>query len=178
MPARHNVVFSCGNEVNILTKRRALCHTDHMSRAHYELTPRLLDALYTESMILADEARSYFDRDPTANGLPIEVAVAFSCESLKVTTRLMHSIAWLLHQKALRAGEVAPADMSSDMRDLGYAPATDDHQMHRFPSEAQELIAASEDLYFRIARISSAMRYTQPYAPTPHAMVERIRQAF
>ena len=149
-----------------------------MTRPHNGLTPRLLDALYTESMLLADEARSYFDRDPTANGLPIEVAVAFSCESLKVTTRLMHSIAWLLHQKALRAGEVAPGAMNSDMRDLGYAPATDDFQLERFPQEARELIAASEDLYFRLSRISTAMRYTNDTAPTPHMMVERLRQAF
>ncbi len=158
--------------------RTILWHISIMSRAQYELTPRLLDALYTESMLLADEARSYFDRDPTANGLPIEVAVAFSCESLKVTTRLMHSIAWLLHQKALRAGEVAPADMSSDMRDLGYAPATDDYQLARFPDEARELIAASEDLYFRLSRISTALRYTSEVAPAPHEMVERIRRAF
>jgi regulator of CtrA degradation len=149
-----------------------------MNAPHYELTPKLLSALYTEAMLLADEARAYFDRDPTANGLPIEVAVAFSCESLKVTTRLMHSIAWLLNQKALRAGELSQSDASSDARDLGYAPATDGYQLERFPDEARELIAASEDLYFRLSRISSAMRYSNEEAPVPHAMVERIRQAF
>ena len=68
--------------------------------------------------------------------------------------------------------------MNSDMRDLGYAPATDDFQLERFPQEARELIAASEDLYFRLSRISTAMRYTNDTAPAPHMMVERIRQAF
>jgi regulator of CtrA degradation len=149
-----------------------------MNAPHYELTPKLLSALYTEAMLLADEARAYFDRDPTANGLPIEVAVAFSCESLKVTTRLMHSIAWLLNQKALRAGELSQNEASSDARDLGYAPATDDYQLARFPDEARELIAASEDLYFRLSRVSTAMRYTNDAAPAPHTMIERIKQAF
>jgi regulator of CtrA degradation len=149
-----------------------------MNAPHYELTPKLLSALYTEAMLLADEARAYFDRDPTANGLPIEVAVAFSCESLKVTTRLMHSIAWLLNQKALRAGELSQDEASSDARDLGYAPATDDYQLARFPAEARELIAASEDLYFRLSRVSTAMRYTNDVAPAPHIMIERIKQAF
>jgi regulator of CtrA degradation len=149
-----------------------------MNAPHYELTPKLLSALYTEAMLLADEARAYFDRDPTANGLPIEVAVAFSCESLKVTTRLMHSIAWLLNQKALRAGELSQSDASSDARDLGYAPATDGYQLERFPQEARELIVASEDLYFRLSRISTAMRYISQEAPVPHNMIERIRQAF
>jgi regulator of CtrA degradation len=149
-----------------------------MNAPHYELTPKLLSALYTEAMLLADEARAYFDRDPTANGLPIEVAVAFSCESLKVTTRLMHSIAWLLNQKALRAGELSQDEANSDARDLGYAPATDDYQLARFPDEARELIAASEDLYFRLSRVSTAMRYTNDAAPAPHMMIERIKQAF
>jgi regulator of CtrA degradation len=149
-----------------------------MNAPHYELTPKLLSALYTEAMLLADEARAYFDRDPTANGLPIEVAVAFSCESLKVTTRLMHSIAWLLNQKALRAGELSQDEANSDSRDLGYAPATDDYQLERFPDEARELIAASEDLYFRLSRVSVALRYANDEAPAPHMMIERIRQAF
>lgn len=149
-----------------------------MNSSHHELTPKLLGALYTEAMVLADEVRAYFDRDPTANGLPLEVAVAFSCESLKVTTRLMHSIAWLLNQKAYRAGELSHDQANSDARDLGYAPATDDYQLARFPQEARELIAASEDLYFRLSRISTAMRYISPDAPAPHSLVERLRQAF
>jgi regulator of CtrA degradation len=149
-----------------------------MNAPYHELTHKLLSALYTEAMLLADEARAYFDRDPMRNGLPIEVAVAFSCESLKVTTRLMHSIAWLLNQKALLAGELSQAQANSDARDLGYAPATDDYQLARFPEEARNLIAASEDLYFRLSRVSSAMRYTIAEAPASHAMVERLRLAF
>jgi regulator of CtrA degradation len=149
-----------------------------MELRHHELTPKLLDALYTESMLLADEARSYFDRDPLNGGYSPEVSVAFSCESLKVTTRLMHSIAWLLNQKALRAGELSIADASSDVRDLGYAPASDDFQMDRFPAEAQELIRASEDLYFRLQRVNMAMRNRHDDAPVPHVWHERIRQAF
>lgn len=149
-----------------------------MNSSHHELTPKLLSALYTEAMVLADEVRAYFDRDPTANGLPLEVAVAFSCESLKVTTRLMHSIAWLLNQKAYRAGELSQDQANSDARDLGYAPATDDYQLARFPQEARELISASEDLYFRLSRISTAMRYITNAAPASHKMIERIREAF
>lgn len=149
-----------------------------MKPNHYELTPKLLDMLYTESMLLADEARSYFDRDPVASGVPVEVSVAFSCESLKVTTRLMHAIAWLLNQKALRAGEISSVQAGSAARDLGYAPASDDMMMPRFPEEARELIAASEDLYFRLSRISSALRYADHRPPVPHGLVERLRQAF
>lgn len=146
--------------------------------AHHELTPKLLTALYTEAMLLADEARSYFDRDQMNGNLSPEISVAFSCESLKVTTRLMHSIAWLLNQKALRAGELSQFEADSEARELGYAPASDDFQVGRFPREAQALIAASEDLYFRLQRMSNKVRAAADPVPEPHAMRERIRAAF
>lgn len=146
--------------------------------AHQELTPKLLDALYTEAMLLADEARSYFDRDQMSGNVSPEISVAFSCESLKVTTRLMHSIAWLLNQKAYRAGELSQTDADSDARDLGYAPASDDFQVSRFSDEARSLIAASEDLYFRLQRISNKVRLDAETVPEPHAMMARIRASF
>jgi regulator of CtrA degradation len=145
---------------------------------HHELTPKLLDSLYTEAMLLADEARSYFDRDQLSGNLSPEISVAFSCESLKVTTRLMHSIAWLLNQKALRAGELSQFDADSDARDLGYAPASDGYQVERFPQEAQSLIASSEDLYFRLQRFNGRMRDQKVAMPEPLAMMERIRASF
>src|SRR3954466_7205772 len=57
-------------------------------------------------MLLADEARAYLDRQGRADRDSLEpiVRVSFSCESLKVTTRLMHVIAWLLTQRAVEAG--------------------------------------------------------------------------
>ncbi len=149
-----------------------------MQDLHYEMTPKLLDALYTEAMILADEARSYFDRDLMASVLSPEISVAFSCESLKVTTRLMHSIAWLLNQKALRAGEISELEASREARDLGYAPASDDFQLGSFPEEAQSLIKASEDLYLRLQRVNMAIRRVSAEAPVPHALRERLLAAF
>jgi regulator of CtrA degradation len=149
-----------------------------MNHKHHELTPKLVDSLYTEAMLLADEARAYFDRDQMAGNLSPEISVAFSCESLKVTTRLMHSIAWLLNQKALRAGEISATDAYSDARELGYSPASDGLQTARFPEEAQALIAASEDLYYRLQRMNQKMRALSAAPSEPHAMMERIRASF
>lgn len=149
-----------------------------MESLHHELTPKLLESLYTEAMILADEARSYFDRDQMTVNLSPEISVAFSCESLKVTTRLMHSIAWLLNQKALLTGEISQYDSLTDARDLGYSPASDSFQVERFPEEARTLIAASEDLYFRLQRLSQKMRSAEMPVPEPLAMIERLRASF
>jgi regulator of CtrA degradation len=149
-----------------------------MQSLQHHLTPKLIDSLYTEAMVLADEARSYFDSDRTRQISPAEVAVAFSCESLKVTTRLMHVIAWLLNQKAIRAGEIHPSDTLRELDELGYAPATDDWMVGRMPDEARLLITASEDLYYRVQRVSSNVYNLNEEAPAPHRMIERLRQAF
>lgn len=149
-----------------------------MNAAKYEITPKLLDALYVEAMILADEARSYFDRGPVAGALSPMASVAFSCESLKVTTRLMHSIAWLLNQKAVRAGEISAADMDSEARQLGYAPASDPFLTGQFPDDAREIVRTSEDLYYRLQRISEGLRSQYQSPPEPIRLREKIMQAF
>ena len=149
-----------------------------MSNARLELTPLLLDSLYTEAMLLADEARACFDRSYDAGHLSPEIAVAFSCESLKVTTRLMHSIAWLLNQKALRAGEITESEARNETNNLGYAPARDGPLVLQFPLETQALIGASKELYSRPQRLSEKMRATVPQASEPHAMRDRLRASF
>src|SRR5215213_463695 len=80
--------------------------------AQSRITPRLIDGFYTEAMILADEARAYFDDLGRADRLELDpfARVGFACESLKVTTRIMHIVAWLLTQRAVESGEIYAAD--------------------------------------------------------------------
>lgn len=116
---------------------------------------RLIDTLYVDAMVLADEARGYFDdggRTERATLDPL-ARVSFSCESLKVTTRLMHIIAWLLTQRAVDAGEMAPRDALDPSRRLGPAPVSDEAVVEALPREARTLIAASTELYRRVARL-------------------------
>lgn len=162
----------------LLTVAIGFWHGLWMPEPHYQLTPKLIDGLYTEAMLLADEARSYFDSDHAREITPVEVAVAFSCESLKVTTRLMHVIAWLLNQKAVGAGEIHPTDMLRGLDELGYAPATDGWMVDRMPDVARSLILASEDLYYRVQRISAHVGNDAVHPPVPHRMIEQLRQAF
>ncbi|HZF43601.1 MAG TPA: DUF1465 family protein [Sphingomonadaceae bacterium] len=119
------------------------------------LTARLVDGLYTEAMLLADEARSYFDDCARADRLELDplTRVAFSCEALKVTTRLMHIVAWLLTRRAVEAGEIAPDAPAGGGRRLGRAAATDGANVAHFPETARTLIAASCDLYARVERL-------------------------
>lgn len=142
---------------------------------------RLIDSLYTEAMLLADEARAYFDemgRDDR-DTLDAMTRVVFSCESLKVTTRLMHVIAWLLTQRAVDAGELPMGDALDPSRRLGAAPETDDAAFGAMPLAAQGLIAASQDIYRRVARIDSTQSEEAPVPVSPaRTMLDRLAHAF
>jgi regulator of CtrA degradation len=119
------------------------------------ITPRLIDSLYTEAMLLADEARSYFDdagRDERAMLEPF-ARVGFACESLKVTTRIMHIVAWLLTQRAIESGEIPGAAGRRPERKLGHAQDSDPAAIEGLPPAAQRLVSASVDLYARVKRL-------------------------
>jgi regulator of CtrA degradation len=191
----------------------------------------LVQSLYGDALILADEARSWFDRAraesedgdvgdtevgatgtppprspflpmhaPTlavvGNGEPASshkrpadpdsivhwhgrhdqtLRIALSCESLRLTTRLMHVIAWLLFQRAIAAGEVdASAALLCDNR-LGESPPVDHAAITALPAPAVRLIEASERLYARAAQLQRSLIAGQA-APRPpvHGMLERL----
>lgn len=144
------------------------------------LTPKLIDALYTEAMILADEARSYFESgrfDEESHG-DSSLSVSFSCESLKVTTRLMHCIAWLLNQKALHGDDLSEGEAWNHDRELGYAAASDGPMVELFPEDAQRIINASEDLFQRLQRMSARLEQQMDEHPVVHDMLARLENSF
>lgn len=149
-------------------------------RGESALHRRLVDSLYVEAMLLADEARSYFDAAGRAEreALPPHVRVSFSCESLKVTTRLMHVVAWLLTQRAIDAGELRPRDALDPARRLGEAPVTDAALLPHLPGAARELIEASADLHRRVALLDDAQGEALAPPSPARSMQQRLAMAF
>jgi regulator of CtrA degradation len=145
---------------------------------HTRLHRRLIDALYVEAMLLADEARAYFDEAGRAERESLDplARVGFSCESLKVTTRLMHVIAWLLTQRAVQAGELRPREALHPSRRLGEAPASDGGLVAALPPRAKGLIESSEDLHRRVARLDMAQEADAEPSPA-RSMQERLALA-
>tara|TARA_Y100000815_G_scaffold36475_1_gene30181 strand:- start:296 stop:772 length:477 start_codon:yes stop_codon:yes gene_type:complete len=140
---------------------------------------KLLDSLYVEAMLLADEARAYFDLTGREERDTLDALrrVAFSCESLKVTTRLMHVIAWLLTQRAVDAGELAPREALLPSRRLGTAPESEPDALAALPFQAITIIEASIDLYRRVDRLDSALE--EPAAESPaRSMMQRLAASF
>lgn len=164
-----------------LVQGRQLCQSGamHATLSHTRIERRLIDAFYMEAMLLADEARSYFDeagREEREQLSPM-ARVAYSCESLKVTTRLMHVIAWLLTQRAVHAGELSPVQALEPSRRLGDAPVTADDVAAGLPPHARTLIATSADLYRRVARLDAAQDWHEPVPSPARTILDRLATA-
>lgn len=144
----------------------------------------MIESLYGEAMLLADEARSYFDEGGRADREALDpmARVSFSCESLKVTTRLMHVIAWLLTQKAIFAGELSQRDALDPSRRLGPPPVTDTPVLAAMPPHAQQLITESIELFRRTARLDDLQAIEastfRPAMSPALSMLHRLESAF
>jgi regulator of CtrA degradation len=150
-----------------------------MDECRARLTPRLINALYTEAMVLADEARSYFDRNGREERLALDPLLRVGCsvESLKVTTRLMQVIAWLLMQRAIETGELIPDDDRDDERRLGEAPASDPELVARLPDGALQLVRASQELFARVRRLADSDTEEARASPVL-GLMGRLERAF
>ena len=146
--------------------------------ARAELTPKVVDSLYVEAMVLADEARAYFDSDGRDDRLALDpiVRVGFACESLKVTTRLMQAIAWLMTRRAIAAGELSDEQAASPERRLGEAPASDPDLLPSLPEPALALIRASQDLYDRIRRLDEGGA-PEPQPSPARSLLSRLQRS-
>ena len=149
-------------------------------RAHHLLTKRLIDSLYVEAMVLADEVRSYFDQNGRADrdALAPMLRVGFSCESLRVTTQLMHIIAWLLTRRAVAAGEISEAQAAAPERRLGRDRGGDPGMMEGLPDQARQIIAATGDLYARILRLDEEIASVEPMRSPARSLMDRLQAAF
>jgi regulator of CtrA degradation len=117
---------------------------------------------YGEAVDLLVEARNYLahreplDRDQL---LPLE-RLRFCCETMRLTARLTHIMAWLLAQRAVHAGEIdqhralgahrALAELEICMDELDEAAG--------LPQRLSQLLDRSRRLYVRVARLDELAR--------------------
>lgn len=145
------------------------------------LTAKLVEGLYTEAMLLADEARSHFDahgRDER-EALSPALRLGYAVESLKVTTRVMHVVAWLLTQRAVLRGELSDFEGRTPDRRLGRAEPGDAGIIVQLPETARRLVEASEELYGRVARLEAELLAPPARKPSPaRALWGKLERSF
>lgn len=123
-----------------------------------------LNRVYDEAMALLIETRNYiaYQERKDADGLPPEVRLIISQETLRMTSRLTQAMAWLLAQKAVQTGEVDARDtLVQEMTVDGEAVCLDDSRTDddRLPAAVRSLLARTRSLYVRVHRLDRMMRH-------------------
>ncbi|MEB3702389.1 DUF1465 family protein [Candidatus Bealeia paramacronuclearis] len=109
------------------------------------------------------EAREYvkFYAARDVQHLPPIERLKVSCEAMRVTARLTQIMAWLLMQKAIRAGEVSKEDyITEDARLLvgGTCLDTSSQEDLSIPPRLRDLLKQSYALYLRVQRLDERFR--------------------
>ena len=118
---------------------------------------------YDEAMGLLIEARNYVAvnelRAPPA--LTPTDRLMLCCETMRLTTRLAHIMAWLLAQRAVYAGEITLADSAEEPYALGGSKIclTVVDEVDRLGDEwLSALLERSLRLYVRVSRLDERVR--------------------
>jgi regulator of CtrA degradation len=140
------------------------------------INPHIIDALYGEAMLLADEVRNASDMSGKIGQLSENAnlaRIAFSCEALRATTRMMHTIAWLLNQRAYFNGELS----EFQLRRYGHLPqdraAADGSNLPMLPPPFRELVHRTQQFHARVARLDMAWR--DGFSTRPDAAIQQLR---
>ncbi len=144
------------------------------------INPRIIEGLYCEALVLADEVRAAFDLTGRidAAGLPDDEArLALSCEALRTTTRMMHAVAWLLNHRAFFAGELSEFSLRRHGKLADFHQA-EPQRLILLKTEARELVYATERFYARLRRLDTGWREHGPDGPSAIAALrERLNRA-
>lgn len=121
-------------------------------------TITFFDRTYDEAFSLLVEARDYLADRQRRETEPLapSVQLVVSCETMRLTTRLVQVMAWLLVQRAVHAGELDAEEADRPERRLGgqeicAEPGPWDRT--GMPRRLQLLLDRSQALYNRVARL-------------------------
>lgn len=142
--------------------------------------------LYREGMDLVDRTAEYLDGAGRMESkcLTPPASLAYTSESIKLTTRLTQLASWLLVRRAISAGEITSAEAHSHRHRANLSPQSGllPNGYSGLPEGFKKLIAESHRLYDRILRLEhllnegSLVNAESPSPVTHH--IERIRLAF
>jgi len=145
------------------------------------ISPRIIEALYCEALVLSDEVRAAF----TLSGR-LEVAgadedlarAALSAEGLRTTTRMMHAIAWLLNHRAYFMGEISEIQLRRHGRLCVDRRKAEPEQALFLDPAIRDLVGATQRFYERLLRLDAAWRLSsdRPASSAIQRLRERIEQ--
>ena len=146
--------------------------------------------LFREGMTLVEETARYLDGDGRreGRGLAGPSSLAFTTESMRLTTRLMNLASWLLLRRSLSRGEISIETARRErgklkLDSIGRPAHVKDFD--RLPEKLRQLIELSFSLHDRISRLDRSFEAPAGAAAAPlvvaadqgEGRLERIRLA-
>lgn len=132
----------------------------------HDLSKRAVETLYVEALLLADEARLTMQiADADRRDMSPVLRTMLSVEQLRISTRLMHIVAWLMSRRALADGEISQKEADHPSRALGEMPASDPSVIDQMPDDVQIMIHASIELAARAEALESSGNSVQRLGP-------------
>lgn len=144
----------------------------------------LFERTFRDGMELVEETAAYLDGDGRRDSrlLSRAAALAYAAESMKLTTRLMQVASWLLVQRAVREGDMAPEAAAepryrlAERRDDNTSPTHPD-----LPIALVEYLVRSEKLYDRVVYLDRRMYLEKPVEEPENpvlSQMDRLNAAF
>jgi regulator of CtrA degradation len=144
--------------------------------------------LFREGMTLVEEAAAYLDGPGRAESRALSRAVAlgYSTESMRLTTRLMQVASWLLLQRAVNEGELTSSQAQAERvrvklcrQEYGCAPEV----FEQLPPTLRSLSQRSLRIQERVIHLDQGLAVACSPPPTitgseVASQVERLRAAF
>jgi len=142
--------------------------------------------LFREGMDLVEETAEYLDGAGRAQSkqLTPPASLAYTAESIRLTTRLTQLASWLLVRRAIASGEITAAQAHTHRHRVTLSPqgATRPDGFEGLPETFKRLIAESHRLHDRIMRLEHILGHSTTPANEPASPIdghiERIRIEF
>ena len=145
----------------------------------------LFERTFQEGMDLVEETAAYLDGSGRQDSklLSRNSALAYAAESMRLTTRLMQVASWLLVQRSVREGHMAPAAAcDASYRLAAETAAATSGAVEALPNPLSQLLDRSERLYDRVRHLDRRMYVeideTQETTSPVLAQMARLKDAF
>lgn len=143
--------------------------------------PPMIARTHDEALDLARRACGVI-ADPNAGArrsMSMEGHAVYAAETLRMSSRILHVIAWTLNRKAVAAGEISEKEAATPDRQLGgedVCLADPVGDLDLLPKPIRSVIRSSDALYQRVLRLQDMMLADaqDDGAPSVHALWRRI----
>ena len=145
----------------------------------------LFERTFQEGMELVEETAAYLDGGGRQESklLSRNAALAYAAESMRLTTRLMQVASWLLVQRAVREGDMAPNAACDDRYRLNAEAVTRAEVLApraELPKTLTRLADRAERLYERVRHLDKRMYVDSQTSERPNAVrgaMDRLKSA-